>query len=127
ASTFAEGGEYLRSPTLAPGNLTESDILTALDTGLYVSNLHYLNWSDRPNGRITGMTRYACFWVENGKIIAPIENLRFDESLYNFWGEKLLDLTQTGQFIPEVGSYGFRDLGGTLVPGMLVQDFAYTL
>ncbi|MEM9117767.1 MAG: TldD/PmbA family protein [Cyanobacteria bacterium P01_F01_bin.56] len=127
ASTFAEGGEYLRSPTLAPGNLTESDILTALDTGLYVSNLHYLNWSDRPNGRITGMTRYACFWVENGKIIAPIENLRFDESLYNFWGEKLLDLTQTRQFIPEVGSYGFRDLGGTLVPGMLVQDFAYTL
>ncbi|NEQ45499.1 MAG: TldD/PmbA family protein [Leptolyngbya sp. SIOISBB] len=126
-STFAEGGEYLRSPTLAPGNLAESDILAALDTGLYVSNLHYLNWSDRPNGRITGMTRYACFWVENGKIIAPIENLRFDESLYNFWGENLIDLTQAMQLIPEVGSYGFRDLGGTLVPGMLVQDFAYTL
>lgn len=126
-STFAEGGEYLRSPALAPGNLAESEILTALDTGLYVSNLHYLNWSDRPNGRITGMTRYACFWVENGQIIAPIENLRFDDSLYNFWGENLIDLTQATQFIPEVGSYGFRDLGGTLVPGMLVQDFAYTL
>lgn len=126
-STFAEGGECLRSPTLSPGSLAESDILAALDTGLYVSNLHYLNWSDRPNGRITGMTRYACFWVENGKIVAPIENLRFDESLYNFWGENLVDLTQESQFIPEVGSYGFRDLGGTLVPGMLVNDFAYTL
>ncbi|WP_204138940.1 TldD/PmbA family protein [Halomicronema sp. CCY15110] len=126
-STFAEGGEYLRSPTLTPGTLAESDILAALDTGLYVSNLHYLNWSDRPNGRITGMTRYACFWVENGKIIAPIEDLRFDESLYNFWGANLIDLTQETQFIPEVGSYGFRDLGGTLVPGMLVNNFAYTL
>ncbi|RZM77259.1 TldD/PmbA family protein [Leptolyngbya iicbica] len=126
-STFAEGGEYLRSPTLASGTLAEADILAALDTGLYVSNLHYLNWSDRPNGRITGMTRYACFWVENGQIVAPIENLRFDESLYNFWGANLIDLTQATQFIPEVGSYGFRDLGGTLVPGMLVDNFAYTL
>lgn len=127
ASTFAEGGEYLRSPTLAPGDLVDSDILAALDTGLYVSNLHYLNWSDRPNGRITGMTRYACFWVENGEIIAPIENLRFDESLYNFWGDNLIDFTQAVKFVPEVGSYGFRDLGGTLVPGMLVNNFAYTL
>jgi predicted Zn-dependent protease len=126
-STFAEGGEYLRSPTLAPGQLADRDILAALDTGLYVSNLHYLNWSDRPNGRITGMTRYACFWVENGQIVAPIENLRFDESLYNFWGENLIDLTQSVKFIPEVGSYGYRDLGGTLVPGMLVDNFAYTL
>ncbi|MEM1310438.1 MAG: metallopeptidase TldD-related protein [Cyanobacteria bacterium P01_H01_bin.153] len=127
ASTFAEPGEYLRSPVLATGSLADEDILAALDTGLYVSNLHYLNWSDRPNGRITGMTRYACFWVERGKIIAPIENLRFDESLYNFWGDNLIDLTQTAQFIPEVGSYSYRDLGGTLAPGMLVNNFAYTL
>jgi predicted Zn-dependent protease len=126
-STFAEIDEGMRSPALAPGQLIESDILTALDTGLYVSNLHYLNWSDRPHGRITGMTRYACFWVEHGKIVAPIENLRFDESLYNFWGKNLIDFTQTVTFIPEVGSYGFRDLGGMLVPGMLVDKFAYTL
>jgi predicted Zn-dependent protease len=126
-STFAEGGEFLRSPALASGQLADHDILTALHTGLYVSNLHYLNWSDRPNGRITGMTRYACFWVEQGEIVAPIEDLRFDESLYNFWGENLVDFTQTSDFVPEVGSYGYRDLGGTLVPGMLVERFAYTL
>ncbi|MBE7381013.1 MAG: TldD/PmbA family protein [Leptolyngbya sp. SIO1E4] len=126
-STYAEGGEYLRSPRLSPGSLAASDALAALDTGLYVSNLHYLNWSDRPNGRITGMTRYACFWVEKGAIVAPIENLRFDESLYNFWGNHLVDLTQETTFVPEVGSYGYRDLGGMMVPGMLVNNFAYTL
>ncbi|MEO1404188.1 MAG: TldD/PmbA family protein [Cyanobacteria bacterium J06635_1] len=126
-STYAEVGEYLRSPIIAPGNLAEADILTALDTGLYLSNLHYLNWSDRPNGRITGMTRYACFWVENGKIIAPIEDLRFDESLYHFWGKGLIDLTQSVAFVPEVGSYSYRDLGGLTVPGMLVDGFTYTL
>lgn len=123
----ANGSETLRAPEVTTGNLVFEQILPSLDTGLYVSNLHYLNWSDRHTGRITGMTRYACFWVENGEIIAPIENLRFDESLYRFWGENLVDLTNFQEFIPEVGTYDSRQLGGSLVPGMLVKDFTYTL
>ncbi|AFZ57075.1 TldD/PmbA family protein [Anabaena cylindrica FACHB-243] len=124
----ANSSETLRAPEISPGNLAFADILSSLDTGLYVSNLHYLNWSDRPTGRITGMTRYACFWVENGEIVAPIENLRFDESLYRFWGEEnLVDLTDFQEFIPDVGTYESRQLGGSLVPGMLVKDFTYTL
>ncbi|QLE58035.1 TldD/PmbA family protein [Nostoc sp. TCL26-01] len=123
----ANSSETLRAPEINPGNLADEQILSSLDTGLYVANLHYLNWSDRPTGRITGMTRYACFWVENGEIIAPIENLRFDESLYRFWGENLIDLTTFQEFIPEVGTYENRQLGGSLVPGMLVNNFTYTL
>ncbi|MBD2243034.1 TldD/PmbA family protein [Nostoc sp. FACHB-888] len=123
----ANGSETLRAPEVSPGNLLFEQILPRLDTGLYLSNLHYLNWSDRQTGRITGMTRYACFWVENGEIIAPIENLRFDESLYRFWGNNLVDLTDFQEFIPEVGTYESRQLGGSLVPGMLVNDFTYTL
>jgi len=123
----ANSSETLRAPEITPGNLALEQILPKLDTGLYVSNLHYLNWSDRPTGRITGMTRYACFWVENAEIIAPIENLRFDESLYRFWGDNLVDFTNFQEFIPEVGTYESRELGGSLVPGMLVEDFTYTL
>jgi len=123
----AASGEYLRSPEVSPGTLSSPDILPALGTGLYVSNLHYLNWSDRQNGRVTGMTRYACFWVEDGEMIAPIKDLRFDESLYRFFGENLISLTDVSEFIPEVGTYGTRDLGGTWVPGALVEGFTYTL
>jgi len=123
----ATASESLRSPELLPGDLDHDRILAALDTGLYLSNLHYLNWSDRPTGRITGMTRYACFWVEKGEIAAPIENLRFDDSLYQFWGENLIALTNFQEFIPEVGTYGHRDLGGARAPGMLVENFTYTL
>jgi predicted Zn-dependent protease len=124
----ANSSETLRTPEIIAGNLGIEDILTNLDKGLYVSNLHYLNWSDRQTGRITGMTRYACFWVENGEIVAPIKNLRFDESLYHFWGEEnLIDFTSFQEIIPEVGTYKNRKLGGSLVPGMLVEDFTYTL
>lgn len=123
----ANGREGLRSPEISPGTLVGSDILKALDTGLYLSNLHYLNWSDRPTGRITGMTRYACFWVEQGEIVAPIENLRFDESLYRCFGENLIALTEFQEFIPDVGTYERRSLGGSWVPGALVEAFTYTL
>ncbi len=123
----AAGGEYLRSPEVTPGTLAAEQILTTLDTGLYLSNLHYLNWSDRPTGRITGMTRYACFWVERGELVAPIENLRFDESLYRFLGDNLINLTEFQEFIPEVDTYENRSLGGIWVPGLLVEQFTYTL
>jgi len=46
--------------------------IAELGTGIYVSNLHYLNYSDRQACRMTGMTRFACFWVENGELVAPI-------------------------------------------------------
>ncbi|MBW4653934.1 MAG: TldD/PmbA family protein [Kaiparowitsia implicata GSE-PSE-MK54-09C] len=126
-SNGASSGEGPRSPVVHPGHLDPAQALHALDTGLYLSNLHYLNWSDRPTGRITGMTRYACFWVEHGEIVAPIENLRFDESLYHCLGDRLVDLTTTVEFIPEVGTYGHRSVGGSWVPGCLVDDFTYTL
>jgi len=127
-SNAANQGESLRSPLVSPGQLTESQILSELGTGLYLSNLHYLNWSDLTAGRITGMTRYACFWVEDGEIIAPIENLRFDDSFYRFLSEEaLLGLTRQPSFLPAVDTYERRSLGGMWVPGMLIDQFRYTL
>ena len=126
-SNFAGDGESLRSPVLATGNLNEDEIISNLGTGIYLSNLHYLNWSDRMGGRITGMTRYACFWVENGEIIAPIENMRFDDSIYNFFGENLESVTENSQLIPSVETYGGREFGGISCPGILLTSFELTL
>jgi predicted Zn-dependent protease len=126
-SNAANSSESLRAPEIAPGTLSTEQILQQLDTGLYLSNLHYLNWSDRPGGRITGMTRYACFWVEDGEIVAPIQDLRFDDSLYAFLGENLEAVTDFQAFVAEVDTYEARSLGGCLVPGMLIRDFTFTL
>ena len=126
-SNGANGGESLRAPEVAAGTLQASEILKELDTGLYLSNLHYLNWSDRVWGRITGMTRYACFWVEKGEIVAPIQDLRFDDSLYTFLGENLEAATASQSFVADVDTYESRSLGGALVPGLLIRDFTFTL
>ena len=126
-SNFASDGESLRSPVLATGDLNEDDVVKSLDTGIYLSNLHYLNWSDRPGGRITGMTRYACFWIENGEVVAPIENMRFDDSIYNFFGDNLEAVTDKAHLNPSVLTYDGRALGGVTCPGILLKSFALTL
>ena len=76
------------------------NVTKEIDRGLYLSNIHYLNWSDNAGGRITGLTRYACFWVENGEIVAPIETMRFDDSFYRFFGEKLVDVEDKVTVVP---------------------------
>lgn len=126
-SNFASEYEGLRSPKIHGGELKREDILKKLDRGLYISDLHYLNWSDRETARITGMTRYACFWVENGEIVAPIKDLRFDESIYKIFGSGLVEFTEATSIVPATGSYGGRDIGGTSVPGALIEGFTFTL
>lgn len=127
-SNNASASESPSSLVLKGGTLAEKDILKTLGTGLYLGNLHYLNYSDVQEGRITGMTRYACFWVENGEIVSPIKDLRFDDSVYNFLSEKqLLGLTQNPEIILSESTYEARQVGGLRTPGMLIDDFTYTL
>ena len=51
------------------------------------------------------MTRFACFWVEDGKIAAPIRDMRFDESIYHLFGDKLLDASRQRLLVPDTGTY----------------------
>ncbi len=126
-SNAAPPEEGLRSGSIGPGGLPEDRILAELGTGLFISNLHYLNWSDFDSARVTGMTRFACLWVEDGRIVAPIKDMRFDESLYRLWGDKLVELGSERSLVAETGSYFFRSLDGALLPGILADGFTLTL
>src|SRR5690606_16603531 len=96
-------------------------ILSALGDGLFISDLHYLNWSDRESARVTGLTRYACFEVASGKLLGPVGGLRFDDSLYRLFGSELVDLTDSIEFIPDLNTYDSRSPGGARLPGVLVS------
>ena len=69
------------------------------------------------------MTRYACFWVEDGEIVSPIEDMRFDDTVYNFFGKNLESVTDKSRLNPNVGSYGGRNLGGVYCPGIILKSF----
>ncbi len=123
----ADSSESMASLDLAAGELPLSQVLDALDTGVFISNLWYLNFSDRAYCRITGMTRFASFWVENGKIKAPLNVMRFDDSLFRVLGENLLALTCERELLSDSDTYGQRNTSSVLVPGALVKDFTFVL
>lgn len=112
---------------IGPGDLVSDDILRALDTGLYINHLWYANFSDINNCRITGMTRYACFWVENGRMQSPLEVMRFDDSLYRLLGEDLEALTAERRLLHDPDSYEQRSLDCMHLPGVLCRALTLTL
>ncbi len=123
----AGGGESPESLDMAGGEMDVADAVERLGTGVLINQLHYLNYSDRPACRITGMTRFATFWVEDGRIVAPLNVMRFDETAYRVLGQNLLALTRQREFIPSTRTYNSRSTGSVRVPGGLVADFNFTL
>ncbi|WP_439887214.1 TldD/PmbA family protein [Pseudomonas sp. MBLB4123] len=112
---------------MAGGELAQAQVLERLDRGLYIGNLWYLNYSDRPAARITGMTRFASFWVEDGRIQAPLASMRFDDSLYRLLGSRLEALTRERELSLATGTYQQRHNGSTLLPGALLDSLTLTL
>jgi predicted Zn-dependent protease len=123
----AGGWESPESLAMAGGALAAKDALAALGTGIYVGNLHYLNYSDRPAARITGMTRFATFWVEGAKIVAPIDVLRFDDTMFRMLGPNLEALTAETELLLASDCYRARQLSSMRVPGALLREMTFTL
>jgi predicted Zn-dependent protease len=127
ASNGANEGESMQAMELAPGRLPRAEALRALDTGVYIGNFHYLNWSDRSAARVTGMTRFATYWVERGEIVAPLAVMRFDDTLYRMLGSELEALDDEADWILNSGTYGGRSVETSRVPGALLGQLRLTL
>lgn len=123
----ASAHEAPLSVEVGAGGLAQERALSELGTGVWVGNLWYLNFSDRSACRTTGMTRFATFWVEGGEIVAPLNVMRFDETIYRVLGENLRGLTDQREMILDAGTYGGRATTSANLPGALVEEFTFTL
>ncbi len=123
----AAGHECPESLALSPGSLPTDRIMEELGTGLFVGNLWYLNFSDLTACRTTGMTRFATFWVKDGEVVAPANVMRFDDTVYNLLGDKLVGLTDSTETLLSSQTYGGRSTDSARLPGALVEDMAFTL
>ncbi len=119
--------EHPSALALRGGDLPSERALERLGTGVWVSNLWYLNHSDRNAGRITGMTRFASFWVQDGEIAAPLQVMRFDDRIYDLLGPALDDLTREVETRPSASTYGARSTASVRTPGLLLRGLTFTL
>ena len=66
---------------LRPGTATVADMIRAVDRGLLVTRFHYTNMIHPVHTVFTGMTRDGTFLIEDGEIMAGVQNLRFTQSI----------------------------------------------
>ncbi len=69
------------------------------------------------------MTRFACFYIENGIIKAPIDVMRFDQSIYEILGDRLVDLSEETECLASTDTYQRRSSSSMTLPGILVDGF----
>ena len=48
---------------------------------LWITKLHYPGMKHYQTATMTGVAQHGVFLVENGKVQAPVENMRFEESI----------------------------------------------
>jgi PmbA protein len=81
---FPAPNTYGPMPTnlfLAPGDAALQDMIASADRAILVTRFHYTNIVHEKQTTITGMTRDGTFLIENGKLIKPLKNLRFTQSI----------------------------------------------
>ncbi len=123
----ASEAESPQSLEMASGSINLAEVPDVLGDGVYINNLWYLNYSDQSACRMTGLTRFASFWVEGGKIEQPLNVMRFDESAIRMLGDNLIGLTKEREMIMSSHTYGQRSVSSVHLPGAVVKDFSFTL
>ncbi len=100
------------------GSISKEKMISEIDKGLLITNLHYANFVNPPVGSITGMSKDGLFIIENGEIIGSAKNMRFTDEIPRFM--KDIDI---GQEIKQpVGGMG---LSGLVAP-IRAKSFKFT-
>jgi predicted Zn-dependent protease len=89
---FWKSGPLAAHLTMQAGRESRDELLAGMERGVYVTRFHYVNQLDARSTLLTGMTRDGTFWVENGRIVRPLRNMRFTHA----WLDVLRDIEAIG-------------------------------
>ncbi|MBD2103131.1 TldD/PmbA family protein [Leptolyngbya sp. FACHB-261] len=103
---------------LAPLVMTGSDqslndLIAQTERAILISRAWYVRYVNPRTLVVTGMTRDGTFWIENGKIVYPIKNLRFNQSLP--------EMLQAVDAVSQAQRFD-----NNVVPGVRVKAFNFT-
>jgi predicted Zn-dependent protease len=104
---------------LKPGQASLEELIAGTERGVLVTQFHYVNVIDPTTLLLTGMTRNGTFLIEEGKVVRPLKNLRFTQSVVEAFN-KVDGLTGDVSLVS--GFFG----GTVVVPGMKLKEFNFT-
>jgi predicted Zn-dependent protease len=104
------------------GTATVEEMITSTKRGLLVTFFWYIRGVDPMTLLNTGMTRDGLFLIENGEIVGPVQNFRWNESPAVGFN----NITLLGRSIPMHTGEAYDNPGTALVPAMKIEDFTMT-
>jgi predicted Zn-dependent protease len=106
--------------SMAAGDTTRDELIGGLGRGLLVTRFHYTSVVQPKSVLVTGMTKDGLFLVEDGRISAPVRNLRFTQGYL----DALAAVEAVGRERRAVDGDGY--LGTIVVPALRIGSFAFT-
>ena len=103
---------------MATGDATKEEMLASTKRGIWVSRFWYTRPVHPLTVVLTGMTRDGTFLIEDGKIVAPVNNLRFTQSYLEAMNQ-VEAIGKTSMLMPSFG-------GCCRVPALKVRGWNFT-
>ncbi|MCO5935778.1 TldD/PmbA family protein [Mucilaginibacter sp. RB4R14] len=101
------------------GTQSLEELIKGTEKGILVSRLWYIRMVDPQSLLLTGLTRDGTFYIENGKIMFPVKNFRFNESPVIM----LNNLEALGKQERSISVESYRSY---LIPPMKIRDFTFS-
>lgn len=104
---------------MGTGDASTDDMVRSTRRGLLVTRFHYANVVHPTSATITGMTRDGTWRIEDGRIVEPVKNLRFTQSII-----EALDRVDMVGAEAELASEFFFE--ASRVPAVRIGAFSFT-
>ena len=113
---FQRGMPVPINQIVKPGSASVDEMISETKKGVYITRFNYVNPIRRDKAVISGLTRDACFYIENGEVKHPIKVMRFTDAIPRVLGK--IDLLG--------GRSTVSKLGSVTAPAMKVASFRFT-
>jgi len=113
-------GPFPLNLSMAAGDTPREELIGGLERGLLVTRFHYTNVVQPKSVVVTGMTKDGLFLVEDGRVTAPVRNLRFTQNYLH----ALAAVDGVSRERRAVDGDGY--LGTIVVPALRIGAFSFT-
>ncbi len=113
-------GGYPLDLFLGGGDATRDELIASVERGLLVTDFWYNRILDPKTQVVTGLTRNGLFLIEHGEVVAPVQNLRYTQSVVAGLGPgHVLGLGNDAELVSNEG-------GVVHVPSLHLASWAFT-
>jgi len=111
-------GPYPKAMVMSPGEATLEEMIASTERGILITHFWYMNFLNPMRTMVTASTRDGTLMIENGKIKAPLEDMRIAQSILEAFANCEM-MTKERKLCPQFGAMMY-------VPAMKIKNFNFS-